>query len=178
MALRSVANVRPAFVQAELLDRLAAVVVDAKRPLREKGLLVVTGAGISTESGIPDYRSPGRPEYRPLQHNEFVKQADVRRRYWARSFTAYDRMLNARPSRTHTALAALERSGYIAGGHSALARVSLLAHFLLLRWSLLTLAVAPHAPRLQLHRTSTGCCNVLGVAMCSSCTARSIASDV
>lgn len=42
-------------------------------------------AGISTDSGLPDYRSPGRPAYRPIQHGDFVGSPAVRQRYWARS---------------------------------------------------------------------------------------------
>lgn len=43
--------------------------------------------GISTDSGIPDYRSPGRPPYRPIQHADFVGSATIRQRYWARSMS-------------------------------------------------------------------------------------------
>ena len=78
--------------------------------------LVITGAGVSTASGIPDYRSPGRPLYKPLQHAEFISKESVRRRYWARSFIGYSVMANAKPNIAHFALSQLEKLGYINGG--------------------------------------------------------------
>eukprot|EP01138_Halocafeteria_seosinensis_P002982 gb/GECG01003046.1/.p1 GENE.gb/GECG01003046.1/~~gb/GECG01003046.1/.p1 ORF type:complete len:359 (+),score=24.26 gb/GECG01003046.1/:1-1077(+) len=76
-------------------------------------LLVLTGAGISTESGIPDYRSPGRGEYRPLQHWEFMRDSWTRRRYWARSSIGYRRLSSAVPNYIHESLAAWEGDGLI-----------------------------------------------------------------
>jgi NAD-dependent deacetylase sirtuin 4 len=89
---------------------LAAFVASARR------LLVITGAGVSTDSGIPDYRSPQRPAYKPLQHHEFVASERVRRRYWARSFVGFRTMRDARPNAAHAALAALERLGLAPAG--------------------------------------------------------------
>ena len=82
---------------------------------RSQRLVVLTGAGCSTESGIPDYRSPGGPwtKHKPIYYSEFVRSADVRRFYWARSFVGWPRFAAARPNAAHHALAELERAGKI-----------------------------------------------------------------
>jgi NAD-dependent SIR2 family protein deacetylase len=85
--------------------------------LRDRRVVALTGAGCSTESGIPDYRGPDTPPRArpPIQHREFVDGADARRRYWARSMLGWPRMAAARPNRGHQALAALERAGAVVG---------------------------------------------------------------
>jgi len=58
----------------------------AKRLIdNSKRLVVISGAGISTDSGIPDYRSPGRPPHKPIQDADFRRYHTSRQRYWARS---------------------------------------------------------------------------------------------
>lgn len=79
--------------------------------------LVITGAGVSTDSGIPDYRSPGGrlSKGRPMTYQEFAHSPEAVRRYWARAFVGIRHLTQARPNRTHFALVELERAGLIRG---------------------------------------------------------------
>ncbi|KAL7101954.1 hypothetical protein ACP275_08G088500 [Erythranthe tilingii] len=83
---------------------------------RSSKLVVLTGAGISTESGIPDYRSPHgaySTGFRPITHQEFIRYSRARRRYWARSYAGWRRFNAAQPGPAHIALASLEKAGRI-----------------------------------------------------------------
>lgn len=84
---------------------------------RYESVLVLTGAGCSTDSGIPDYRDGdgGWKRAPPMPFRLFVADEEARRRYWARSQIGWRRIVSARPNDAHRALARLEREGRIAG---------------------------------------------------------------
>ena len=79
--------------------------------------MVFTGAGISTESGIPDYRSKGGlwDRFQPVTLQEFVSEPDKRREYWQRKRELYGQMREARPNAGHLAIARLEQQGKLLG---------------------------------------------------------------
>jgi NAD-dependent SIR2 family protein deacetylase len=72
---------------------------------------VLSGAGVSTDSGIPDYRGPTSVRATPMLYAEFVRSVDNQRRYWARSYQGWSRMGHAVPNEGHRLLAALEPHG-------------------------------------------------------------------
>lgn len=91
------------------LDALADLLASSRR------LFVLTGAGCSTESGIPDYRDADGEwkQRRPMQYREFAGSAAARRRYWARSMVGWRRIAGAEPNAAHYALGRLEAAGRV-----------------------------------------------------------------
>ena len=81
----------------------AALVLLAERPL-----VVLTGAGLSTDSGIPDYRGPGSVARQPMTYQEFRATPEAQQRYWARSHLGWSRMRAASPNAGHHAVARLD----------------------------------------------------------------------
>lgn len=113
-ALRSIARV----VEETTTPTDPSIAVKAiAQQLRQGGVLVITGAGVSTDSGIPDYRGPNGTlgRHRPMTYQEFRHDPAALRRYWARSFVGWRTMSVATPNRTHFALVELERAGLVDG---------------------------------------------------------------
>ncbi|MFF2149567.1 NAD-dependent protein deacetylase [Kitasatospora sp. NPDC058190] len=86
------------------------------RLLAGRGVVVLSGAGLSTESGIPDYRGEtgSRRRGSPMTYQEFTGGAAARRRYWARSHVGWRTIARAEPNAGHRAVEQLRRSGHVA----------------------------------------------------------------
>lgn len=94
-------------------DDLASVVA----LLRGRRFVVLTGAGCSTDSGIPDYRGPSGSLRRraPIQYQDFLRSEATRQRYWARSTLGFPQVQRAEPNPVHHGLARLEQAGLVTG---------------------------------------------------------------
>ena len=102
----------PAYEQApeEAVQKLAEFVGLRRR------LVVVTGAGVSTESDLPCYRGTEGAYsrgFKPMTHQQFVSGPEMRRRYWARSFFGFPKFNACRPNAAHHALTALQAAGAV-----------------------------------------------------------------
>ena len=102
----------PAELSSPLVEAAVTQAVDA---LRGRRIAVLTGAGVSTDSGIPDYRGEGAPVRTPMTFQQFLSSADYRKRYWAGSHLGWKTFVAAGPNAGHRAIAQLESAG-IAGG--------------------------------------------------------------
>jgi NAD-dependent SIR2 family protein deacetylase len=98
-------------------DLRAPDVTRAAALLRGRRIAVLTGAGCSTESGIPDYRGAGTPARArsPIRGRDLARDPMARRRYWARSMLGWERFAAAAPNAAHRALKDLETAGAITG---------------------------------------------------------------
>jgi NAD-dependent SIR2 family protein deacetylase len=101
----------PAALSAEHLQGLEKV----RALLSGKSLAVLTGAGLSTDSGIPDYRGPDAVPRSPMTYQEFVRDAANRQRYWARNHIGWSHLRHADPNQGHHAVVELERRGLLTG---------------------------------------------------------------
>ncbi|MGX5680484.1 Sir2 family NAD-dependent protein deacetylase [Schumannella luteola] len=90
-------------------------VAAAVEVLRGRTVAVLTGAGVSTDSGIPDYRGEGAPVRTPMTFQQFLGDPDYRKRYWAGSHLGWKRFDSAEPNAGHRALADLEAAGVLDG---------------------------------------------------------------
>lgn len=95
--------------------QLEARVAEAIDLLAGRRVAVLTGAGVSTDSGIPDYRGQGAPVRRPMTFDQFLADDSSRRRYWVGSHLGWKRFAAAEPNAGHEALARLEHSGAVTG---------------------------------------------------------------
>jgi hypothetical protein len=97
--------------------------VTARRPeapellalLAGRRVAVLSGAGLSTDSGIPDYRGPDSPPSNPMTIRQFTSDPVFRQRYWARNHLGWRHMDDTLPNAGHRALAALDRAGVVTG---------------------------------------------------------------
>jgi len=94
---------------------VADVIDEAVSILRGRPAAVLTGAGVSTDSGIPDYRGVGAPKQHPMSFSDFLQSHRHRQRYWLGSHMGWSRFAAAEPNRGHEAIASAEEASLFSG---------------------------------------------------------------
>ena len=98
--------------RSDSLSAAASYSIDVARDLLQgKRIVALTGAGLSTDSGIPDYRGEGRVAKHPMTFDVFMGSHEARVRYWARSFVGWSRIADAKPNLGHKSLSAAQANG-------------------------------------------------------------------
>jgi len=97
-----------ATVPADVIDEAVSI-------LRGRSAAVLTGAGVSTDSGIPDYRGVGAPKQHPMSFSDFLQSHRHRQRYWLGSHMGWSRFAAAEPNRGHEAIASAEEASLFSG---------------------------------------------------------------
>ncbi len=105
----------PTYARGVTSTATGTALEEAVALLRSTTFLALTGAGMSTDSGIPDYRGPGSVNRSPMTYQEFVSGSAAQQRYWARAHLGWRRIGAASPNTGHRALALLERDGACCG---------------------------------------------------------------
>ncbi|TFH87804.1 NAD-dependent protein deacetylase [Billgrantia azerbaijanica] len=110
-------SIPPVSTISSTTSRAAAGQTLAAFVARHPRLAVLTGAGVSTDSGIPDYRDRGGAWKRPppMEHQVFMASHAARQRYWARALLGFRTLQAARPNAAHRAIARLEALGHVVG---------------------------------------------------------------